>query len=117
MQQANAYLDSINMPRHNAKFAVSAAEQGSAFVPYIGSGLADTLCEHHEGTVGNDNGVSFETLKLQIPADGTRPRYVKRRMRVHRYMDGTLAVFYGPRLLARYDVNGVSAGAPVRLAA
>jgi hypothetical protein len=86
-------------------------------VPYIGSGLADILCEHHERTVGNDNCVSFETLKLQIPADATRAHYVKRRVRVHRYVDGTLAVFYGPRLLARYDVRGVPLDVPVQLAA
>lgn len=94
-----------------------AAEPGSAFVPYIGNGLMDILCEHHERTVGNDNCVSFEGLKLQIPADGARPHYVKRRVRVHRYVDGTLAVFYGPRLLSRYDANGVPLGATIQLAA
>ncbi|MEI8013980.1 MAG: hypothetical protein WCH20_03970 [Nitrospira sp.] len=26
-------------------------------------------------------------------------------MRVHAYPDGTLAVFYGPRCLARYDAD------------
>lgn len=117
MQQANAYLDQVYLARHNAEFAVPASEPGSAFVPYIGSGLADILCEHHERTVGNDNCVSFETLKLQIPADATRAHYVKRRVRVHRYVDGTLAVFYGPRLLARYDVRGVPLDVPVQLAA
>ena len=94
-----------------------AAEPGSAFVPYIGPGLADILCEHHERTVGNDNCVSFERLKLQIPADGTRPHYVKRRVRVHRYVDGTLAVFYGPRCLGRYDAQGALVSAPLQLAA
>ncbi|AOJ06262.1 hypothetical protein [Burkholderia mayonis] len=86
-------------------------------MPYIGNRLADILCEHHERTVGNDNCVSFERLKLRIPADGTRPHYVKRRVRVHRYVDGSLAVFYGPRLLSRHDVNGAPVGVPVQLAA
>ncbi|WP_066577265.1 ISNCY family transposase [Burkholderia sp. ABCPW 14] len=117
MQQANAYLQQVYMPRHNAEFAVPAAESGSAFVPYIGNGLADILCEHHERTVGNDNCVSFERLKLQIPADSARPHYVKRRVRVHRYVDGTLAVFYGPRCLGRYDAQGALVSAPVQLAA
>ena len=117
MQQANAYLEHIYLARHNTEFAVPAAEPGSAFVPYIGSGLADVLCEQHERTVGNDNCVSFQTLKLQIPADRTRAHYVKRRVRVHRYVDGTLAVFYGPRQLARYDMNGVPVDTPVQLAA
>lgn len=117
MQQANAYLERVYMPRHNAEFAVPAAEPGSAFVPYIGHGLADILCEHHERVVGNDNCVSFERLKLQIPADGARPHYVKRRVRVHRYVDGSLAVFYGPRQLGRYDLQGAPVSAMVQLAA
>lgn len=106
MQQANAYLEQVYLPRHNTEFAVAAAEPGSAFVPYIDRGLADILREHHERTVRNDNCVSFETLMLQIPADVARPHYVKRRVRVHRYVDGTPAVLYGPRQLARYDVHG-----------
>ncbi|MEJ2767699.1 hypothetical protein IHE30_03425 [Mycetohabitans sp. B46] len=105
------------MPRHNAEFAVPAAEPGSAFVPYIGNGLADMLSEHHERVVGNDNCVTFERLKLQIPADRTRAHYVKRRVRVHRYVDGALAVFYGPRRLARYEVNGALVSASAQWAA
>ncbi len=33
MQQANAYIEQIYLPRHNAEFTVPAAESGSAFVP------------------------------------------------------------------------------------
>ena len=35
---------------------------------------------------------------------------MKARVRVHRYLDGTLAVFHGPRLLARYDARGQPTG-------
>ena len=106
MACANRYLQQHYLPRHNQEFAVSAAQPGSAFVPYIGTALPDILCEQFERTVGNDNCVSFERLQLQIPADDLRHHYVKRRVRVHRYVDGTLAVFYGPRCLARYDEHG-----------
>ena len=44
-----------------------AAETGRAFVPFIGSGLADVLCEHHERTVARDNCVSFQGKRLQNP--------------------------------------------------
>lgn len=66
-------------------------------MPYIGTALPDILCEHFERTVGNNNCVSFEGMSLQIPPDELRHHYVKRRVRVHRYVDATLAVFYGPR--------------------
>lgn len=103
---ANCYLEQVYMPRHNAQFAVAAAEPGTAYVAFIGGALKDILCEQHERTVGNDNCISFGKLTLQIPGDRERHHYVKTRVRVHRYVDGTLAVFHGPRKLAAYDVYG-----------
>jgi hypothetical protein len=102
---ANRYLEQVYMPRHNAEFAVPAAAPGTAYVPFIGS-LPDILCEHFERIVGNDNCVSFEGMKLQIPADGVRHHYVKTKVRVHRYVDGTLALFHGPRKLESFDEHG-----------
>ncbi|WP_176697472.1 hypothetical protein [Burkholderia sp. CCA53] len=32
--------------------------------------------------------------------------YVKVKVRVHRYLDGRLAIFHGPRRLARYTADG-----------
>jgi hypothetical protein len=32
---------------------------------------------------------------------------VRQPERSHRYIDGTLAVFHGPRKLARYDIEGI----------
>lgn len=108
MDTANRYLEQVYMPHHNAEFALPAPERGSAFVPYIGTRLPDILCAQFERTVGNDNCVSFEGRKLQIPASSARVHYVKTRVRVHRYVDGTLALFHGPRKLAAYDAQGNS---------
>jgi transposase len=106
MGAANRYLEQVYMPNHNAEFAVPALETGSAFVPYIGTRLPDILCAQFERTVENDNCVSFEGRKLQIPASSTRAHYVKAQVRVHRYVDGTLALFHGPRKIAAYDAQG-----------
>ena len=108
MEAANRYLREVYMPAFNAEFMRAPREQGSAFVPYQGDDLSDILCEHHERVVGNDNCVSFEGMKLQIPKDRNRMHYVKVKVRVHRYPDGNLAVFHGPRCLARYDSKGVA---------
>jgi len=106
MAQANRYLSEVYRPAFNAKFAQPAMEAGTAFVPWIGGCLEDILCEQYERTVSADNGVRFETLNLQIPADRHRCHYVKAKVRVHRYGSGHLAVFHGPRKLADYDVKG-----------
>ena len=106
MQQANRYLETVYLPRHNAEFTVLAQHEGTAFVETLGVCLPDILCEHHERVVGNDNCVSFAGLSLQLPRDATRPHYAKVKVRVHRYVDETLAVFHGPRKLAEYDAQG-----------
>jgi hypothetical protein len=106
MAAANQYLKDVYRPAFNSEFMQPAMEEGSAFVPYIGTSLDDILCEQHERVVGKDNCVAFEGLKLQIPQDRARYHYVKVKVRVHRYPDGRLGIFHGPRLLARYDANG-----------
>ena len=106
MQHANRYLAEHYRAAFNEEFAVPAAETGSAFVPFIGSGLADALCEHHERTVARDNCVSFQGKRLQLPAQTYRCHFIKARVRVHRYPNGRLAVFHGPRRLADYEPDG-----------
>lgn len=107
MVQANRYLRDVYMPAHNAEFAQPAMAEGSAFVPWIGGCLDDILCEQYERVVGADNCVRFENLNLQIPADRHRCNYVKTRVRVHRYANGALALFHGPRGLAYFTPQGI----------
>ena len=109
MDGANRYLAEHYRAAFNAEFAVPAPEQGGAFVPFIGPGLADILCEHHERTVNRDHCVSFRGRRLQIPAQAHRRHFIKARVRVHRYPDGRLAVFHGPRKLADYTLDGALA--------
>lgn len=106
MDAANRYLAQMYLPTFNAEFMQPAPEEGSAFVSWAGNNLDDILCEQDERTVGADNCVSFEGKKLQIPANRYRCHYVRVRVRVHRYPDGSLAIFHGPRKLADYDPRG-----------
>jgi hypothetical protein len=107
MAQANAYLDQTYMAQHNEEFAREAADSASAFVPYVAqASLRDVLCEHHERVVGLDNTVRFEGLVLQIPEQAVRYSYSRTHVQVHRYVDSTLSVWHGPRLLAHFDALG-----------
>ncbi len=106
MAAANQYLTAHFIPAHNQRFAIPAAEAGTAFIPWIGSNLAEILCVQAERVVANDNTVRYQGLSLQIPQDPHRFHYVKVTVRVHAYPDGTLAVFHGPRCLARYHAEG-----------
>lgn len=103
---ANHYLKDQFVPDYNARFAVPAAEQGSAFIPYAGRPLADILCVQESRQVGRDNCVLWKGLSLQIPPQRHRHHYVRATLRVHEYPDGRLAIFDGPSCLARFDRNG-----------
>lgn len=107
LEAANRYLREHYLPAFNGEFAVKPAVEDSAFVPFIGPELDDILCEQHERTVNKDNCVRFEGLSLQIPADRYRRHYVKAKVRVHRYPNGSLALFHGPRRLASYTPEGL----------
>ncbi len=102
---ANRFLAERLIPEHNRRFAVAAAEPGSAFVPFAGE-LAEILCIQAERVVGHDNCVRYDGLSLQIPEHRHRHHFVRVKVRVHAYADGTLAVFHGPRRLARYRADG-----------
>jgi transposase len=102
---ANRFLAKRFVADHNARFAVAAAEPGSAFVLYPGD-LAEVLCVQLERVVGNDNCVRYDGRCLQIPPQRHRHHFVKVKVRVHAYEDGRLAVFHGPRCLARYQPDG-----------
>ncbi len=107
MEDANRFLDEVFWPAHNARFARAAEDTASAFVPFAGA-LEDILCVQQKRVVSGDNTVRYKGRTLQIPADRHRHHYVKARVRVHEYPDGGLAVFHGPRRLARYSAAGLA---------
>jgi len=106
MKEANAYILKTYLSAHNNDFSVPPQEPARMFVPWAGTPVEDILCEHFQRTVGNDNCVRFEGLILQIPPDTYRFHYVKVKVRVHRYPNGTLAIFHGHRKLASYNSQG-----------
>jgi hypothetical protein len=106
IEEANSYLCHVYQPAFNAEFMQTASEPGTAFIPWAGPNIDDILCEQYDRTVNSDNCVNFESKRLQIPPDKHRCHYVKVAVRVHKYTDGSLAVFHGPRKLADYDDQG-----------
>ena len=106
LEAANCFLTEQFVPEYNARFAVPAGEQGSAFIPYAGRPLADILCIQETRQVGRDNCVAWNGIALQIPPQRHRHHYVKATVRVHRYPNGQLAIFDGPSCLARFHPDG-----------
>ncbi len=68
MAAGNAYLRTVYVPAHNARFGKPAAEPGSAFVACAGIALGEVLCMHEDRQVGRDNCVAWAGRSLPIPS-------------------------------------------------
>lgn len=107
IEAANRFIREVYLPEHNALFAKPAEIAQSAFVPIADPALiSEALCMEEERTVSRDNTIGYQRLRLQLPPSPVRPHYVKAHVKVRQYPDATLAVFHGPRLLARYTKEG-----------
>jgi hypothetical protein len=107
VEAANRWLIETYMAEHNTLFAVIPEQEGSAFVADALGAAREILCVQEDRTVGNDNTVKWQRLRLQLPPSRLRPHFVRTTVRVHEYPDGELAVFWGPHRLADYDAAGV----------
>ena len=107
VEAANRWFNETYMAEHNKMFAIAAEQEGSAFVADAMGAAREILCVQEDRTVGNDNTVKWQRLRLQLPPSRLRAHFVKAAVRVHEYPDGELAVFWGPHRLADYDASGV----------
>ncbi|MCG3775646.1 MAG: hypothetical protein JW395_2489 [Nitrospira sp.] len=64
---ANRYLTEPFLPQYHARFLVRATEPGIAFIPWVGTPLAEILCVQKERGVATNNTVRYQGLSLQIP--------------------------------------------------
>ena len=104
IEAANRWLAEVYMREHNARFAIAAAEEGTAFVPFVGD-LGNILCVENERVAGLDNTVRYDGRCLQIPPNRNRHHFAKATIRVLEYPDGAIALFHGPREIARFHAD------------
>ncbi len=102
---ANAWLQTEGIAAFNRRFAVPAAQAGTAFVPAPG-GLELLFTLQHARTVSNANTVQFKRRVLQIGATPLRCHFVRCRVIVHEHLDDTLSLTYGPHTIARFTAEG-----------
>jgi hypothetical protein len=105
IEAANRWLAEVYIEQHNDRFAVAAAEEGKAFIPFVGE-LDNIVCIEEERVAGVDNTVRYEGRRLQIPPNRNRHHFAKSTIRVLEYWNGTIALFHGPREIARFHADG-----------
>lgn len=101
-EQANRFLRESYMAEFNRKFAVTAAQPESAFVPATGQDLERIFSLQHERVVNRDNTISFANRVLQIERTRWRGTLAGCRVMVCEHLNGSLSVFYGPHLVGRF---------------
>jgi len=100
LEEANKVLWDF-LPRYNQRFAVPAAQPGSAYrQPDEGFNPDKVFCFKYYRTVGQDNVVRFGGHRLEIMPTNGRLSYARTRVEVHERMNGSLAVYYRGYCLA-----------------
>ena len=119
VEAANRFIADTYLPDHNRRFTTPPEDsKDSAFVPLEHPGqIDDILCLQHRAHRRPRQHRALRKARPPDPATPARHHYVKARVRVHEYPDGTLALFHGPRCLARYTANGEPVETPTRQAA
>jgi len=108
VEEANRFLRERYLEEFNRKFAVAAAEKGTAFRPCGRRDLAWVFSLHSERVVAHDNTVTLRERVLQLERSCWRGSLAGCTVTVHEHLDGTLSVRYGPHLIGRFAANGAA---------
>lgn len=106
LEQANRFLQTQYIAEFNQRFAVSAKEQGSAFVPCLRTDLDRIFSIQSERVVNRDNTVKFKNLLLQIERQSWRGSLAGCRVTVYQHFDETISLGFGAHTVGRYTADG-----------
>lgn len=114
LERANEFLRCEYRAEFNAKFAVAAAQKGSAFVRCRRSDLDWIFSVQHERTVNQDNTISVENRVFQLETTRWRNTLAGQTVVVHEHLDGRVSIRYGPHMIAHYASHDLPPQAPKR---
>lgn len=112
--RANELLRTHYIGEFNSRFAVAAAQKGSAFVRLRRKDLDWIFSVQHERTVNNDNTVAVANRSLQLDQTRWRNTLAGQKVIVHEHLDGRMSIRYGPHLIAQYAADQLPPPAPRR---
>ena len=107
VEAANRFLTEKYIEEFNRRFAVPAAGKGSAFVRTRRKDLDWVFSIQHERTVNQDNTILLDNHILQIDKTRWRDTLAGCSVTVYEFLDGKLAVRFGPHEVARFDATNL----------
>lgn len=102
-EEANQVL-ALFLPPFNRRFQRQPAQAETAYVPWPKEYRPqDFFCFKHIRTVANDNTISFDGHRLQIPPGPQRRSYARAKVDVWQHLDGRLEVRYQGQSLITFE--------------
>ena len=106
IHSANRYLREQFIPQYNEEFSREPADPESAFVSPGQADLDQIICFTGERRVAKDNTVVMNKVKMQIEKQPGRATCAGLRVTVKKHLDEGYTVWWGARMLGRYDKKG-----------
>jgi transposase len=106
LEQANRFLRERYIAEFNQKFAVPAAQKGTAFRRCGRKDLDWIFSIQTERVVSKDNTVAIADRWWQIEKCRWRYSLAGTTVTIHDHLDDTVSIRYGPHLVGRYDSQG-----------
>jgi transposase len=106
LEGANTFLREHYIAAFNQKFAVAAAEKGTAFRRTTRSDLDWIFTVQTERVVAKDNTVAIADRNWQLEKSRFRSSLAGCTVTIHEHLDGTVSIRYGPHVVGRYTATG-----------
>jgi transposase len=106
LEQANQFLRERYITEFNRKFAIAAAEKGTAFRRCTRSDLEWIFTIQTERAVAQDNTFTLQHQIWQLDQTRWRHSLAGCTVTIHEHLDGSTSVRYGPHCVGRYDPTG-----------
>jgi hypothetical protein len=82
------------LPKYNQRFRVSRLQQDSLCTLAKGISSQRYFCFKHTRSVSNDNTISFDGHRLQIPPGPKHRTYARAKVQIKQHLDGRLEICY-----------------------
>ena len=102
VERANEFLRKEYIAEFNRRFAVVAAQKGTAFVRTGRKDLDWIFSTQQERTVDNDNTIALDNRTFQLDQTRWRNTLAGQTVIVHQHLNGCISIRYGPHVVAQY---------------
>jgi hypothetical protein len=106
LEGANRFLKDRYIAEFNERFAVVAAEKGTAFRRTARSDLDWVFTVQTERVVSKDNTVAIGDRSWQLEKCRFRSSLAGTTVTIHEHLNGTVSIRYGPHVVGRFSGEG-----------